>query len=233
MKMFCCNQLSLSFILLFCYHWLLKLCVAILSPGVTIVFTNHTICTKCQSWLPMQKKNNYLFSFEMSACEIECAWPLSACVHSWQCLDVLLISQQMSWVSSSQTWIRESVLSSRTVCGGTWWRCMQWYIMSDRSSIEFRSGEREGKSVASLSSSLCNCPHTVAAWCHEASNPEDFIPEPHSIHCWPWLAMRSVQLSKETPAQIITVPPPNQVLPDNVTSCITFTTASPDSWMSL
>ncbi len=62
---------------------------------------------------------------------------------SGQCLGMLLMRWQMvSWGISSQTWIRASV-SSWAVCGATWWHQMHQYIMSQRFSIGFRSGEPE------------------------------------------------------------------------------------------
>ena len=62
-----------------------------------------------------------------------------------------------------QTWIRTSA-SSWTVCGGAWWHRTHWYIVSNRCSAGFRSGEQGGQSMASIPSSFRNGLHTPATW---------------------------------------------------------------------
>ena len=62
--------------------------------------------------------------------------------------------------SPPKTWIRASV-SSWTVCGATWRRRMHRYITSQRFSIGFGSGERQGQSMESMPSS-CSSSHKGA-----------------------------------------------------------------------
>lgn len=97
-------------------------------------------------------------------------------LHMWQHLGMFLISK---WVLSSgipsQTSIKASV-SSRTICDGTWLCWLHQFIRSYRRSFGFRSGEREGQSMASMPLSSRNCLHTLATWGQALSctrrNPE-------------------------------------------------------------
>lgn len=96
-----------------------------------------------------------------------------------------------------QSWIRATV-SSWTLWGGTWLHRMHWHIMSHRRSVGFRSGERDGQSVASIPLSdsiildLSTCPgpvrpgnalHQEELWAYSVWSDncsEDFITVPHS-----------------------------------------------------
>ncbi len=77
-----------------------------------------------------------------------------ACVHPRKHLGMLLMRRRMSWDISCQTWIRAS-LSSWTF---SW--CSD--ITSQRFSIGFRCGEREGQLMASTPLSSRNCLHNQA-----------------------------------------------------------------------
>ena len=148
-------------------------------------------------------------------------------MHSRQRLGLLLMSRWMvSWGISSRPWIRASV-SSWTVCGGTW-RCrIHRYVMSKTYSIGFMSGEHEGKSKASVTSSSRNCLHTLATWgwalsCIRRNPGPDALVQglAISLRISSWyltavkvlLAMiwRSVRPSKDMPPQTNTDPPPNR-----------------------
>ena len=87
-------------------------------------------------------------------------WPPRACMHAWQLRGMLLMRRRMvSCGMSSQICLRTSV-SSCKVWGATWRRLMDRNIMSQRCSIGFRSGDREGHSIVSIPSSSRYCLHT-------------------------------------------------------------------------
>lgn len=91
-------------------------------------------------------------------------WPPRACMHAWQRRGMLLMRRRMmSCGISSQICVRAS-LSCCTVWGATWRRLMDRNIMSQRCSIGFKSGDREGHSIVSIPSSSTYCLHTLATW---------------------------------------------------------------------
>ena len=104
-------------------------------------FPNHYAACLSQNWAYIPKLDHIYWSKKL----------------------LLMRLRMVSWGISSQTWIRAS-MSSWTVCGTTWQRRMHRYITSQRFSTGFKSGDREGQSMALMPSSFRNCLHTQATW---------------------------------------------------------------------
>lgn len=69
----------------------------------------------------------------------------------------LMRRRMVSWGTSFQTWQPKASIISLTA---TWCWWMEQDIMSQMCSIEFRSGEQVGQSIATVPSYCKNCTHT-------------------------------------------------------------------------
>ena len=88
------------------------------------------------------------------------------------------------WLSSEYG-LHGLVCALCNVWACSWWvgRWMHRDVKSHRCSIGFRSGEREGQSMASMSSSSRNCLHTLGAWGRALSCTRRTLDQHETIKC--------------------------------------------------